>query len=340
MKQLRKLLLPFSFLYWLITALRNYFYNIGLFKQASFSVPVIAIGNLSTGGTGKSPQTEYLIRLLKDKYRLATLSRGYKRKSKGFVLANEKSDAAVLGDEPYQFYSKFPEAIVAVDANRKNGIELLLMLKPEPEVILLDDAYQHRRVKAGFYVLLTAYGDLYADDFILPAGNLRESRSGADRADIIIVTKCPQDISLEEQNQIIKKLKPLSCCQKVFFTSIQYDDYVFSEEGQRSVNEIKGLPKVLVAGIAKPKPFFYYLDSANDECLTYPDHHDFTNKEIEDVLAKAGDRIIVTTEKDYMRLKGRLPKDKLFYLPIKTSFISRGEEFDRVILNFIEKKKV
>lgn len=339
MKLLRKLLLPFSVIYWLVTGIRNFLYDKNIFKQAVFEIPVIAIGNLSTGGTGKSPQTEYLIRLLKDKYRLATLSRGYKRKSKGFVLANEKSDAAVLGDEPYQFYSKFPEAIVAVDANRKNGIELLLTLEPKPEVVLLDDAYQHRRVKAGFYVLLTAYGDLYADDFILPTGNLRESRSGADRADIIIVTKCPQDISMEEQNEIVRKLKPLSCCQQVFFTSIKYDDYVFSEEGQLSVNEIKGLPKVLVAGIAKPKPFFDYLASGNDECLTYPDHHDFTNKEIDDMLTKAGDRIIVTTEKDYMRLKGRLPKDKLFYLPIKTSFINRGQEFDKTILNFIENKK-
>lgn len=338
MKLLRRLLFPFSLIYWVITALRNVFYNIGVFKQASFTIPVIAVGNLSTGGTGKSPQTEYLIRLLKGRYRLATLSRGYKRKSKGFVLADANANAQVLGDEPYQFYTKFPDVYVAVDADRKNGIELLQLLEPKPEVILLDDAYQHRRVKAGFYILLTAYSDLYADDFVLPAGNLREGRSGAKRADIIVVTKCPADISLHKQKEIEQKLDTVKG-QKVFFTSIQYDDFVFSEEGKLNVQQVKAMPKVLVAGVAKPQPFYDYLSSGSDEVITFLDHHDFTDKEVADMVEKARDNYIITTEKDYMRLKGRVPNDKLYYLPIMTSFVNDGEEFDKCILNFIENNK-
>ena len=239
---LRKILFPFSWLYWAITAIRNHFYDKGLFTSYTFDLPVIAIGNLSTGGTGKTPQTEYLIRLLSGRYRVATLSRGYKRKSKGFVLAGDSANAAILGDEPYQFHSKFQNIRVAVDADRKNGIGQLLSLSPRPEVILLDDAYQHRRVKAGFYILLTAYGDLYADDFILPAGNLREGRSGAKRAAVIIVTKCPPELSQSEQVKIRAKLKAQPG-QKVYFTHIDYDTEVHSEERNRDITAIKGNPK-------------------------------------------------------------------------------------------------
>ena len=203
---LRKILFPFSVLYGIITSFRNFLFDIGILKSYSFSVPIIAVGNLSVGGTGKTPQIEYLIRLLSPKYKLATLSRGYKRQSKGFVLADETSNALTLGDEPYQFFTKFKNIQVAVDANRKNGIEQLLSQKVKPEIILLDDAFQHRKVKASFYILLTTYGDLFSDDWILPTGNLRESRSGAQRADLVIVTKCPVNLPLEEQNEIKNKL--------------------------------------------------------------------------------------------------------------------------------------
>ena len=178
MNFLRKILFPLAFLYWLITFIRNWLYDIGALKSYSFDVPIIAVGNLSVGGTGKTPQIEYLIRLLSEKYRVAVLSRGYKRLSKGFVLADDQATANSIGDEPFQFYSKFPTIQVAVDANRKKGIEKLLQLQNKPEVILLDDAFQHRKVKAGFYILLTAYDDLFCDDFILPFGNLRESALG------------------------------------------------------------------------------------------------------------------------------------------------------------------
>src|SRR5436190_16710825 len=229
MNLLRKILFPFAVLYGFITGIRNFLFDKNILKSYSFDLPVLAVGNLSVGGTGKTPQIEYLIRLLSSRYRVATLSRGYKRKSEGFVLANESSNAEILGDEPFQFFRKFRDIQVAVDADRKNGIEQLLAQPEKPEMILLDDAYQHRRVKAGFYILLTAYGDLYADDFILPAGNLRESRSGAKRADVIIVTKCPKNLSVAEQEKIKKKLAP-KVGQDVFFTFIDYDEKVYSAD--------------------------------------------------------------------------------------------------------------
>jgi tetraacyldisaccharide 4'-kinase len=336
MKLLRKLLFPFSLIYLLITAVRNFLYDKGIFKSYISPVPVIAIGNLSTGGTGKTPQTEYLIRLLSGNYKIATLSRGYKRKSKGFVLGGDNSNADVLGDEPFQFHQKFPAINVAVDADRKNGIEQLLALSPKPEIILLDDAYQHRRVKAGFYILLTAYGDLYSDDLILPAGNLRESRSGAHRADIVVVTKCPIDLSVEKMLSITKRLKLIKS-QKAYFTCIEYDKTVYSVDGHCDVKEIKATAKVLVAGIAKPKPFFDYLQQPGDEILSFPDHHDFSEKELGDLNERSKDKIIVTTEKDYMRLKGKLPADRLFYLPIKSRFLNDGADFDKTILDYVGK---
>jgi tetraacyldisaccharide 4'-kinase len=334
MKILRFLLFPFTFLYGVITGIRNFFYDKGFFRSYTFSVPVIAVGNLSTGGTGKSPQTEYLIRLLKDNYRVATLSRGYKRKSQGFVLADANANAETLGDEPYQFHNKFPDITVAVDADRKNGIEQLLSLSPKPEVIILDDAYQHRRVKAGFYILLTAYGDIYADDFILPTGNLRESRRGAKRADIIVVTKCPPGISEDERNTITRKLKP-EAHQKVYFSYIDYDNKVYSENKALAVADIKAIDKLLIAGIAKPQPFFSFLKANNDDCIAFPDHHDFSADDISNIQAKAQGKIIITTEKDYVRLKGKLPKDKLYYLPIKSTLIDREDEFNKSVLAFV-----
>ncbi|KIA85188.1 tetraacyldisaccharide 4'-kinase [Flavobacterium sp. AED] len=334
MNLLRKILFPFAILYGLITSIRNFLFDKGILKSYSFDLPIIAVGNLSVGGTGKTPQIEYLIRLLSDKYKIATLSRGYKRQSEGFILADANSNAAILGDEPFQFYQKFPNIQVAVDTNRKNGIEQLLSQSNKPEVILLDDAFQHRKVKAGFYILLTSYGDLYSDDFILPTGNLRESRSGAQRGNIIIVTKCPSPLSLDEQKEIKNKLK-LSLNQELYFTYIDYDDCIYSENRKIKVDEIKSLGKVLVAGIAKPEPFFTYLKNTNDACLSFPDHHNFTDKDILEIKNLAQNSLIITTEKDYVRLKGSLPSEQLFYLPIKSSFISGSENFDKVILNYI-----
>ncbi len=331
---LRKILFPFAVLYGWITGLRNFLYNEGILKSYSFDIPVIAVGNLSVGGTGKTPQIEYLIRLLSPNYKIATLSRGYKRKSEGFILADATSNADILGDEPFQYYQKFPTIQVAVDADRKNGIEKLLSQTEKPEIILLDDAYQHRKVKAGFYILLTSYGDLYSDDFMLPTGNLRESRSGAKRADVVIVTKCPPNLSSQAQEQIKSKLK-LSTNQQLYFSTIEYDDFVFSETAKLKVDDVKSNPKLLVAGIAKPEPFFTHLKQEGDTLLTFADHHSFTESDIETIKNKANNNIIITTEKDYVRLKGKLPAYPLFYLPIKSRILTDSIDFDKTIFNYV-----
>lgn len=330
----RKLLFPVALIYWLVTFIRNFLYDVGILKSESFDIPIIAVGNLSVGGTGKSPQIEYLIRLLSDKYQVATLSRGYKRSTTGFVLADFNANAKTLGDEPFQFYSKYPKTIVAVDENRVEGIEILLDLGNKPNVILLDDAFQHRKVKAGCYVLLTAYDDLFCDDFILPFGNLREPSFGKNRADMIIVTKCPNDIDELAQQKIKEKL---NVSQPVYFTTIAYDENVYNESGKLSVNKIKEEEKVVVAGIAKPKPFFDFLEANSSETLVFSDHHNFEKKDIETILNKAKNNKIITTEKDYVRLKGLLPKDKLYYLPIQSQFINSGADFDKKILDYVGK---
>jgi tetraacyldisaccharide 4'-kinase len=338
MNLLRKILFPFAILYGFITSIRNFLFDKGILKSISFDIPVIAVGNLSVGGTGKTPQIEYLIRLLSDKYKIATLSRGYKRKSEGFVLANENSNAEILGDEPFQFYQKFQNIMVAVDANRTNGIQQLLSQNEQPEIVLLDDAYQHRKVKAGFYILLTSYGDLYADDFMLPTGNLRESRSGAERASIVVVTKCPKILTEEEQTEIRLKLK-LKGSQKVFFTFIDYDMIIYGKNEKIAVSEIKSEPKLLLAGIAKPKPFFDYLKNESDECLTFPDHHHFSDADLNSIRNKANGRKIITTEKDYVRLKDSELVDQLYYLPIKSSFINHQQDFDATILEYVKENQ-
>lgn len=331
MNFLRKILFPFSILYGFITTIRNFLFDKGILRSYSFEVPVIAVGNLSVGGTGKTPQIEYLIRLLAPNYKIATLSRGYKRKSEGFVLADANSTAEILGDEPFQIYQKFPQIKVAVDADRKNGIEKLLSLKDTPEVILLDDAFQHRRVKAGFYILLSAYDDLFCDDFLLPTGNLRESRKGAKRADLIIITKCPKDLSEIAQQNIKNKI---GLEVPIYFSYIDYDDLVYNQNVSKKVSEIKSLDKLVIAGIAKPEPFFNFLENKDDIILQFPDHHHFTETDIKSIKYSAMNNIIITTEKDYVRLN-KYHLKSLFYLPIKSSFISNREELDNKILNYV-----
>ena len=331
---LRKILFPFALLYGWITQFRNFLYDKGILKSYSFDIPIIAVGNLSVGGTGKTPQIEYLIRLLSTDNKVATLSRGYKRKSKGFLLANENSTAASLGDEPYQMHLKFPNIQVAVDADRKNGIEQLLGQNVPPEIIVLDDAFQHRRVKAGMYILLTTYDELYIDDCLLPTGNLRESRSGANRADVIIVTKCPATLSEQEIKAVKCKLnieKPL------FFSTVSYDNSVFSSASSLAVSDLKSISKLLVAGIAKPEPFFAYLQTGSDQIMEFSDHHHYSESDIESIIKRAKDKLVVTTEKDFVRLKDTLPSNQLYYLPIKTMLISDDNQLDQIILNYVRK---
>ena len=334
MKKLRLLLFPFAIVYEFITWSRNWLYDNGIFKSASFELPIIVVGNLSVGGTGKTPQIEYLIRLLSDKYQIAVLSRGYKRQSKGFILADETSTVLTLGDEPFQYFQKFKQIQVAVDANRVNGIQRLLELPKKPKIILMDDAFQHRKVKAGFYVLLTTYNDLYCNDYILPMGNLRESCIGAKRANLIIVTKCPKHISENEQLKIKMELN-LNSNQSLYFSFIDYNDAATAEHQSISIHDLRAKNKTIVAGIAKPKPFIDYVKNDQDDVLIYADHHAFSNDDLLEIDKKSIDKIILTTEKDYVRLKHTFLKNKLFYLGIKTGFVANENQFKQEILDFV-----
>ncbi len=315
MKLLRNIFFPIVPIYYVVTWLRNSLYDLGLKSSTSYQTPIICVGNLSVGGTGKSPTIEYLIRFLSESYKVATLSRGYKRESSGFIIADNNATAISIGDEPFQFYKKFKDVIVAVDADRRHGISQLINQK-EPDIILLDDAFQHRKVKAGFTVLLTSYDNLYSSDIVLPTGNLREPRSGAKRANVIIVTKCPKSITDVEKKSVTNQLKPLPH-QEVFFSSIVYSERVLNENNSLALNDLKDETFTLVTGIANPKPLEDYLDNKGlqFEHLKFKDHHNFTTDDIVRLKEKSK---ILTTEKDYVRLlpyfKG---ENKLFYLPIE-----------------------
>ncbi len=337
MKFVRFLLFPFAVLYDLITRLRNYFFDIGVLESTSFKVPIIVVGNLSVGGTGKTPQIEYLIRLLQANKKVAVLSRGYKRKTKGFVLLNASHKAEDVGDEPLQFFKKFPNISIAVDANRVSGIQQLLE-KVNPDVILLDDAFQHRKVKPGFSILLTKYNDLYTSDFILPTGNLRESSRGAKRADLIVVTKCPKDFPETDQQKIIQKLKSTKD-QQVFFSTIDY----YKETGGKlhiGLDELCEYEILLVTGIANPTPLVRFLKEKGCKVhhQNFSDHHHFTSQEIKQLQAKfeglsAKKKILLTTEKDYMRLSDRI--SDVSYIEIETRFLENTEGFDGRVAEFV-----
>lgn len=333
MKLLRYILFPIVPFYYLATWLRNKFYDLGVKSSSSFKVPVICVGNLSVGGTGKTPMIEYLIRLLKSDYKIATLSRGYKRKTKGFVLADNTTNADSVGDEPYQFHKKFPDVMVSVDANRRNGIGKLLEYEPKPDVILLDDAFQHRKVKAGFNILLTSYDDLYTMDMVLPTGNLREPKIGAKRANVLMVTKCPISISESNKQDIIGKLKPLDH-QYVFFSSINYSEMIKNSIEEKYLSDIKNIAFTLVTGIANPKPLVEFLNAEGYkfEHLNFKDHHEFSDKDIEHLKKK---KLIITTEKDFMRLEASFKNsNQIFYLAINT-FVDKSNEFDKLITDYI-----
>ena len=333
MKLLRKILVPLNPVYFLFVRLRNKAYDWGLFKSKSYDFPIICVGNLSMGGTGKTPMVEYLIRLLESTKTVAVLSRGYGRKSQGFVLADSNSNSNTLGDEPFQIKSKFPGVIVAVDNDRQHGIACLQALDHPPKIILLDDAFQHRRVQAGFSVLLTPYNDLYCDDIVLPAGNLREPLSGSQRAQIVVVTKCPNNLSNAEKNVIQRRLK-LNSNQQLFFSSIVYDNFICSDQEKESIQTLKNKNFTLVTGIANATPMVDYLKhlGLKFEHLSFPDHHTFSKKELELIASKP---LVLTTEKDASRLQSLVHKD-LYFLPI-TLELDASEKFETALQNFIKK---
>ncbi len=344
-KIFRIFLLPFSLLYRLIVIIRNYLFDKNILKSVSFNLPIIAVGNLSLGGTGKSPMVEYLLTLLKDKYNIAVLSRGYKRKTKGYVLAGAATTALELGDEPMQFHQKFPGVAVAVGEERILAVPQILQDRPETNVIILDDAFQHRSVKPGFNILLTDYNNLFTRDFFLPAGNLRDQQSSYKRADVIIVTKCPANLPEEEKNEIRKEINLLPN-QKIFFTAIKYGSpyHIITKEKKTITAKDEVL---LVCGIADPKPLKKYLlqHSKSFYEQSFPDHHIFTNNNIKEIRKKydnikAVQKIIITTEKDAVRLiklKEKLSKMPVFVLPVQHTFLfNEGIQFDGIIHSFIE----
>jgi tetraacyldisaccharide 4'-kinase len=335
MKLLRYLAFPLVPFYYSVTWIRNKAFDLSILKSVSYSFPVICVGNLSVGGTGKSPMVSYLIQLLKDDISIATLSRGYGRKTKGFVLAELGLNHNDLGDESFQYFQNFGNDItVAVSESRQAGIEALLTRSNAPEVIILDDAYQHRKVKAGFNILLSTFDNLFTNDIVLPTGNLREPKSGYKRAHCILVTKCPDSISTIQKQHIINKIKPLPY-QKVFFSHINYSSVVKSKN---EVLQLRDLPKFsLVTGIANAMPLVAYLKELDLDFnhLEYNDHYNFTKKDISD-LGQLD--LIVTTEKDYMRLQFETSlKSKLFYLPIELS-IDQPKIFNTFIKDFVSNK--
>lgn len=349
LKSFRILLFPVSLVYGLIIIIRNFLYTKNIIRSASFNFPLIVIGNLSTGGTGKSPMTEYLVRLLMPHYKIATISRGYKRKTKGYALANENSTALEIGDEPMQFHIKFPELAVAVGEERIVAIPQLLHDRPNTQAIILDDAFQHREIRATMNILLTQHGDLYSNDFFLPTGDLRDEWSSAKRAQIIIVTKCPAILTDTEKNQIIKLLKPQPE-QEVFFTSIKYGTPYHiihhTEKAIRPHDEI-----LLVCGIANPKPLKQYLSehAAAYYQQEYGDHHIFRIDDLKDIEKKfnaiqSENKVILTTEKDAVRLmkfKDELQNLPVYVLPVVHHFLfDEGQLFDKAMLNYVQHFKL
>lgn len=320
MQALRKLLFPFSLIYALIVRVRNILFDIGVFKSKTYRTPTICVGNLSVGGTGKTPMIELLIRIFGDDNRTAVLSRGYRRKSKGFVLAGKDTKVLEIGDEPFQIHKKFPKVTIAVDADRRNGMTQLED-HVKPDIILLDDAFQHRKVKAGFYLLLTSFDNLYMNDWYLPTGNLRDSKKEAKRAHIIVVTKCPIDMTQQKSKVILGQIKPLER-QKVLFASLEYSPILRSKWGNKDFSFLEHQQFTLVTGIANPDPLVTYLTSKGlrFEHLSYKDHHNFTEKEIGELKQK---QIILTTEKDYVRLNEHL--QDIFYVEILHTFLFGGQ---------------
>ncbi|MDL2291950.1 tetraacyldisaccharide 4'-kinase [Bacteroides sp. OttesenSCG-928-F21] len=354
--KIHKWLYPVSFLYGMGVAFRNRLFDKKILLSKSFRIPVICVGNIAVGGTGKTPHTEYLIELLQKQYNVAVLSRGYKRHTSGYILADEKSNANTIGDEPYQIHRKYPQVTVAVDEKRQRGIENLMRLKePEVEVILLDDAYQHRYVEAGVNILLTDYHRLFCDDRLLPAGRLREPAKGKVRAQIVIVTKCPPHLKPIDYTILSKRLK-LYPFQQLFFSTFEYGNLIpaFEEAGeQRTLESLQKEEKILLlTGIASPTAMIEELNkyTKHIEPVSFGDHHHFTKRDLKQITeqfskADSQKKIIVTTEKDATKLINHPDlseeiKNNLYILPIKVRILQNQQNIlNKNILNYVRQNK-
>ena len=345
LRSFRVLLFPFALLYGIAIKIRNYLYDNEIIQSIEFNFPVICIGNISVGGTGKSPMVEYLLRLLMHRYKIATLSRGYKRKTRGYVLADDKTTALDIGDEPMQFHLKFPEVTVAVGEERAIAIPQLLFDRPETDVIILDDALQHRAIKAGFNILLTDYNNLFTRDMFLPTGDLRDSRSSYKRADIIIVTKCSDNFSGAQKEQITAEIKP-TARQQLFFTGIRYGApcHIITRGIKRMSKETEVL---LACGVANPGPLKQHIQEscASYDAIYYRDHYIFTIDDLREIRRRfekiaAQDKMIIVTEKDAVRLAkfaAELKDMPVYVQPIETYFLfNESQRFNFLIENFIK----
>ena len=349
LKSFRILLLPFALLFGLIVNIRNWLYDNNLLRSASFGLPLIGVGNLSVGGTGKSPMVEFLVLHLKQHYRLATLSRGYKRKTKGYALANETTTAIDIGDEPMQFYKKFPDVPIAIGEERLVAIPQLLHDRPQTQVIILDDAFQHRAVKAGLNILLTDYGNLFTRDFFLPTGDLRDSRLSYKRADLIVVTKCPASLPEDERRSIVHEIDPKKG-QQVFFATIAYGTpYHITHQNFCAIEEDTEV--LLITGIANPKPLKNFLEDCVETyyLMHYNDHHIFSIDDWRDIKKRfdsmdAAKKMVLTTEKDAMRLlkfSNEIDGMPFYVIPIEHKFLFEEEPvFLERVTGFINHFKI
>jgi len=347
-------LYPLSLPYRLVVGMRNLFFEWGILPSQEFKLPVISVGNITVGGTGKTPHIEYLIDLLKGEFRLATLSRGYKRRTRHFIIGDLQSTATDIGDEPRQLKQKYPDITVAVDRRRVNGIRQLLKMANPIDVILLDDAFQHRYVKPGKSILLMDYNRLITDDLLLPAGRLREPASAMKRADIILVSKSPERIKPIEMRNIVKQLG-IEIYQHLFFTTIEYGEirpvFETKEALNREYFKSKKSPVILLTGIANPRPVRKFARSISTSIheMKFPDHHAYTAADLEKVKEKIlelrhPDTIVLTTEKDAMRIQelqvDELLRKNLYFVPIRVKFLHDDqEEFDKIILNYVRSNK-
>jgi len=346
MQMLRLLLLPFSWPYWLVVKVRNFLFDINVLRGFEFDLPTICIGNITVGGTGKTPHTDYLINLLKPEFKTALLSRGYGRKTKGFRIVDKDSLSTEVGDEPLQLKLKHNDAACAVHEDRLSGMVELIGAFPDIEVVILDDAFQHRWVKAGLNILMVDYNRPIYSDFLLPAGNLRDSIAEVKRADIIIVSKCPVNLSLEEQHVIAQRLK-IRQNQTIYFTSVKYGEpsVVFANGEGFSFNLNTSI--FAISGIANPRPFFNQLEKNYKLTGTkiFADHHNFSVKEILSIFEIASnDTLLVTTEKDAARIRGlNLPSDvkrRVYYLPLEVYFLGNSEKrFNSQIVEYVRENK-
>jgi tetraacyldisaccharide 4'-kinase len=346
-------LLPFAMLYGIAVSIRNLLYDWKILKSKSFGVHTICVGNLAVGGTGKTPHVDYLIKLLKAEFPLAVLSRGYKRKTSGFIRATNSSDAFEIGDEPLLYKTKHPNIDVCVDANRVNGIKECLSFDKPPKIVLLDDAFQHRALKCELNIVVSEFSNIYIHDTLMPVGRLREWKSGIKRADIIVISKTPENTTAIEIRNLIKDIKPLAH-QKIFFSWLKYGELFGFHNSSESISTLDDLFRyriVAFTGIANPEPMVTYLKeyAASVQHIDFPDHYTYTLQDLSLIRQKldeieGGNKIIVTTEKDAMRLRGNDLEEiantlPLYVLPIEIDFKDKTEEFNETILNYARTNK-